>query len=77
MTRFVTSLFLAVLLIDIASAVHVTPDGDAHEPPRGVRRVIEMLENKESGARRCALAARERGMAIHDGTRRSGACSVG
>lgn len=77
MTRFVTSLFLAVLLIDIAAAVQATPGGNAHEPPRGVRRAIEMLENKEAGAYRFALAARERGLAVNDGIRRCGTCSVG
>lgn len=60
MTRFVTSLFLAVLLADIASAVSSTPQGDAHEPPQGVRRMIETLDKKDKRDPLCAFQRRER-----------------
>jgi hypothetical protein len=64
MTHFATSLFLAVLLVDLGSAAISTPRGDLPEPPHGVRRMIETLENKKAGAFQCALEARERGVAI-------------
>ena len=62
MTRFVTSLFLAVLLVDIASAVSPTTQGDAHEPPHGVRRMLETLESKKKRTHHCALERRERSL---------------
>jgi len=46
MTRLMTSLFLAVLLVDVASAVVSVSESSAHEPPRGLRRMIETLEKK-------------------------------
>jgi len=62
MTRFVTSLFLAVLLVDIAAAASSTTHGDGHEPPHGIRRMIETLESKKKGASQCALERRERSL---------------
>jgi hypothetical protein len=60
MTRIVTSLFLAVLLADIASAVHTTTQGDTHQPPHGIRRMIETLEKKQKRAFVCGRERRER-----------------
>lgn len=46
MTRLMTSLFLAVLLVDVASAVVSVSDSGTHEPPRGLRRMVETLDKK-------------------------------
>jgi hypothetical protein len=62
MTRFVTSLFLAALLVDIASAAISPTHGDGHEPPHGIRRMIETLENKKKGDHQCARERRERSL---------------
>jgi hypothetical protein len=64
MARFATSILLALLLIDTASAVHSMTHGEAHEPPHGVRRMLETLENKEVGTYQCSLEARKRSLAI-------------
>jgi len=60
MTRFITSLFLVVLLADIASTVSPAANGNAHEPPHGVRRMIETLEKKQKRAFVCGRERRER-----------------
>lgn len=46
MTRLMTSLFLAVLLVDVASAVVSVSDSDTHAPPSGLRRMVETLDKK-------------------------------
>jgi len=60
MARFVTSIFLALILIDMAASL--TPVADGHKPPSGLRRMIETLGNKDVGAYQCALEGMERGM---------------
>jgi hypothetical protein len=60
MARFVTSVFLALILIDVAAATKPVADAGDHEPPTGIRRMIETLEKKNLGAYQCALEGQER-----------------
>ena len=63
MARFVTCIFLALILIDLAAATMPVTGSDGHEPPSGIRRVLETLEKKNVGAYECALERRERAAA--------------
>lgn len=63
MARFVTSIFLALILVDMAAATMPATGSDAHKPPRGIRRMIETLEKKNVGPYECALERRERSAA--------------
>jgi hypothetical protein len=69
MTKFTTSIFLAVLLVDLASAASSASRRDIPEPPQGVRRMIETLESKDFGDYQCALEARERGFSVKQRSR--------
>ena len=60
MARFVTSMFLALILIDMAASTKPVANAGDHEPPTGLRRMIETLENKNVGAYQCALEGLER-----------------
>lgn len=66
MARFMTSIILAILLADTVSAAVVSHWGDAHEPPRGVRRMIETLEKKYANAVESQLAGQLRRVATGD-----------
>lgn len=69
MTKLITSIFLAVLLVDLASAATTASRSDLPEPPHGVRRMIETLENKAVGDYQCALEARGRGLSVKQRSR--------
>jgi hypothetical protein len=60
MARFVTSIFLALILVDMAAATKPAVGSDVHEPPRGIRRMIETLEKKNIGAYERAFERKER-----------------
>jgi hypothetical protein len=49
MRQLITSIFLAVLLIDLAGSVHPAPCHNGQEPPKGVRRMLETLANNRRG----------------------------
>ena len=67
MTRFVTSLFLTVLVIDIASAAVATAHNETPEPPHGVRRMIEALDSKnKKRAYECEIEELKRSMAARN-----------
>jgi hypothetical protein len=69
MARFVTSVFLALILVDIAAATGVPTGTEMPEPPQGMRRMIETLERKNTGTYHCTLEGRGRRQATHDRNR--------
>jgi len=69
MARFVTSIFLALILIDMAAAVTPITGSEGHQPPRGIRRVLDTLEKKNVGAYESALESLERTTAASDRNR--------
>ena len=66
MRQLITSTFLAVLVFDIAGSVNPTVCHDRREPPHGVQRMIETLENKRRSPYQCALEQSSRAAAIND-----------
>lgn len=50
MKPLATSIFLAILFIDVVGSISPVPCSDGREPPAGVRRMLETLENKKRGA---------------------------
>ena len=69
MARFVTSIFLALILVDIAAATGTPARTEMPEPPRGMRRMIETLERKNTGTYHCAREGRGRRTLMHDRNR--------
>lgn len=63
MKQFATSVFLAILFIDIAGSVNPNLCQGGHETPNGVRRMIEMLGNKNRGAQKCSFGQFDRSLA--------------
>jgi hypothetical protein len=49
MKPLATSIFLAILFIDVVGSISPVPCTDGREPPAGVRRMLETLENKKRG----------------------------
>lgn len=62
MARFVTSIFLALILVDLAAATKPVAEAGDHKPPTGLRRMIETLENRNLSSYQCNLEGKERGV---------------
>jgi hypothetical protein len=71
MRQLATCAFLAVLLIDIVGSINPIMCHDGREPPKGVQRMIETLENKRRGPSQCALEQSSRASAIGDRERQN------
>ncbi len=69
MRQLITSIFLAVLLIDLAGSVRPAPCHNGQEPPKGVRRMLETLANNRRGPQQRALERSNRATAISDPAR--------
>ena len=49
MKPLATSIFLAILFIDLLGSIGPIASSDGREPPAGVRRMLETLESKKRG----------------------------
>jgi hypothetical protein len=70
MKPLATSIFLAILFIDVVGSISPVPCTDGREPPAGVRRMLETLESKK---RRVTVGALEQSnrFALIVGTQRA------
>jgi len=67
MKPLATSIFLAILFIDVVGSISPIPCTDGRDPPAGVRRMLETLENKKRGGAVSALEQSNRFASIIGG----------